>query len=103
MAPAFRKHVGILGRLGRQIAQYIVQHAAVLDVVDLNFSIDPAQQFDLFLRTISELDCRIDVLARPQITGQAVNGDFFITFQTKRFAAVITRELKWDHTHTNQV
>ena len=92
----------VLGRFC-QVAQHIVQHAAIFDVINLNFRIDPTLQADLFHIAISVGDRARHFGQRLNIAGQARDRHRLIAFKSQRRPAVAARELKRDDAHADEV
>ena len=80
-----------------------MQHAAVLDVFDLDLGIDPAQEVDLLHRAIRVGERRLHGLARGQVALQPGDRHRLVTGQAQRFAGVAAGELERDDAHADEV
>ena len=75
----------------------------MLDVIDLDFGIDPALDEDGALRAVGIGNFARDRRKRPDIVAEAFDIDRLATIETKRLAGLTGHELKRDDAHADQV
>src|SRR5688572_33285000 len=68
-------------RSGCELAQHVVQDAAVAEVLDLVERIDPAHQRNLLDGAVRGFDLRRHALARLELAGQPADRDDLVAFQ----------------------
>ena len=80
-----------------------MQHAAMLDVVDLDLGIDPALDLDGLFHPIDSADGAGHFGKRFEIARQAEDGNHLVAFQPQGLARRPTGKLERDHPHPDQV
>src|SRR6185312_3733383 len=78
----------------REVAQDVVQNAAVLEVLDLLGSIDAAGQGDLLRSAVAAMDGHRDVHARPQAALDAAHVEALVAGEVQRLAGHAVLELQ---------
>src|SRR3954471_1043463 len=71
-------------RLRRELAQHVVQDAAVAVVFELIQRIDAAKQRNALQRAVAGDDLRGQLLARLQIADETTQRDLLVALQTER-------------------
>src|SRR5436305_11372198 len=87
----------------RQMPQYVLQDAAVLEVIELIEGIDAAHQRNALERAVRRDDFGDQPLARLQISVQAADRHRLVPFEPKRMPRGAFLEHQWDHAHSDQV
>ena len=85
------------------MAQHVVQHPAVLDVLDLDGGIDPAPELDRPLGPVGVADGAGHHGERLQIAREPRDRDRLVALQPERPAVVAVGELERDHPHADEV
>src|ERR1700722_10796134 len=89
--------------LRRQMAEHVLQDAAVLVIVQLIRRIDAADQRHSFEPTVRRDDLGEQPLMRLQIAVQAANGNQLIAFEAERLPRSVLLENQRDDAHPDKV
>src|SRR5947209_1755026 len=89
--------------LCRELAQHVMQDAAVLEIFELVERIDTADQGHVLLRAVPVGDLRLELLPRPQRVGETVDRHLLVAFQAKRRPRRAFLEGAGQHAHADEV
>ena len=87
----------------RKIAQDVVQHAAVADIVDLDLGIDPAAQRDLAHAPVRIGDRAGHRRERPEVALEPADRHRLVALEAEGAARLAARELEGDDAHAHEV
>src|SRR5690349_10128128 len=87
----------------REVAQDVVQDAAVLEVLDLLGGIDAAGQGDLLAGAVAAMDGHRDVHAGLEAALDAAHVEALVAGEVQRLAGHAVLELQRQHAHADQV
>src|SRR4029077_20404648 len=87
----------------REMAQHVLQDAAILEVVEFVKHIDAAEQRNALEGAVCCHDLGDQPLPRLQIAVQAADRDRLVALEAERLPRGAFLEHQWDHAHADQV
>src|SRR6185312_896678 len=90
-------------RLGRELAQHVVQNTAVPVVLELVQRIDAAEQRNALELAVARHDLRGQLLTRLEVADEATQRDLLVALQAEGRPGGAVLEGQRQHAHTDEV